>query len=924
MDSKKEMLSQEISEEVLREFRKVSFQNSIVSVTDQAGTILVANENFCKISGYSEEELIGQNHRIVNSGVHSKSFFENMWKTLLSGEKWQGEICNQDKNGNLYWVDTTIQPVFNQDSGEYQFISIRLDVTHRKKYEEVLKNVQHIGKIGYWDLHVETSKLYWSSGVYSIFGLDPFQFKPTVEGSFELFAPEHMESLEEAVKIAMENGTGYDLELQIIHSNGSKMWTRAVSQVEHRNGKPFRVYGTFQDIDKRKRMRIELNKSQAKLNLALEAAGIGNWAYFPQMDELVWDESSFEIFGADRSTLTGTIQDWLNVLHPEDKERALLHFNSIVEKKERLYNSQFRILHPIKGERIVKGRAIIEYDKNGSPSEIMGLNWDITEEIEFQKSLILAKERAQEATQAKSTFLASMSHEIRTPMNGMMGMLELLKESALDKEQTELVQTIESCGDQLLTIVNDILDFSKIEAGKMTMEYRPFDLMKVLKGVRGIFEAQLSKKGIRFCLDVDPVLPKVIKGDETRLKQILTNLISNAAKFTKKGNITLSVTVDKKRTNETQGIFLFQVKDTGIGIPLEKQKHLFESFRQVDDSTSREYGGTGLGLAICKSLVEKFGGQIGVESFPGSGSIFFFEVMAGIGSDQLEENLEVITNDFQKDIKILLAEDNKTNQVLALKFLDRLGCKGKIMLANNGLEAVELVTQHFETEPFDVVLMDVQMPKMDGHQASRKINSLLKEKAPVIIAMTANAFEDDRLACFEAGMKEFIPKPVKKEKLKEALSKFFPREMNDMISESLEFIEKDLTGNKALTMSSPFKYIDTQKILFEFEEDFDIFEELIQDYRDQYQDLFGTLKSAVDKQDGPQLKISAHTLKGIVSNFYADELRQTAFRLETSGESLDFTKTQEDLLRFQKINEEVVYELEKFVESFKAGTYQAA
>jgi two-component system sensor histidine kinase/response regulator len=913
-----------VSEEALNRFRGISYENAIVSITDQAGTILVANKKFCEISGYSEEELLGQNHRIVNSGTHTKGFFEGMWNTLLEGESWVGEVCNRAKDGSHYWVDTTIHPVFDESTNQYQFISIRLDVTHRKKYEEVLKNVQHVGKIGYWDLLIENNQLYWSSEVYRIFGLDPFHFSPTIEKSVELFAPEHYQALEEALQKAIETGTGYDLELQIIDSKGKRVWTRAVSQVELRNGKPFRVYGTFQDIDKRKRMRIELNKSQTKLNLALEAAGIGNWAYFPQMDELVWDEASFEIFGVDKNEITGTIQDWVGTLHPDDKEATLNRFENTVKNQERLYNSEFRILHPSKGERMVKGRAIIEYDKNGAPCEIMGLNWDITDDIQFQKSLIEAKEKALEATRAKSTFLASMSHEIRTPMNGMMGMLELLRESALNSEQQELVSTIESCGDQLITIVNDILDFSKIEAGKMTMEYRPFDLEKVLKGVRGIFEAQLSKKGIKFILDVDESLPPVIKGDETRLKQVLTNLISNSAKFTKEGSITLSVKMDKKRSFETQGIFLFQIKDTGIGIPIEKQKYLFQSFRQVDDSTSREYGGTGLGLAICKSLVEKFGGHIGVESEPGVGSIFFFEVMAGIGQVEEKGEEKTVVSDFQKDLKILLAEDNKTNQLLALKFLNKLGCTGNIIVANNGLEAIEKVNEHIDKKPFDVVLMDVQMPKMDGLQATRKIVSEYKEKAPVIIAMTANAFEDDRKACLDAGMKEFIPKPIKKALLKSTLAKFFPAFSEDKCNDSIINMNEELPQTKADPMSSEFKLIDPKKILFEFEEDFDIFEELVQEYKEQSPELFSGLKSAVESQDAGQLKISAHTIKGIVSNFYSEELRETAFKLETSGSEGDFSNTQENLLKFEKLNENVLFELEKFVESFTAGTYQAA
>ena len=366
-----------------------------------------------------------------------------------------------------------------------------------------------------------------------------------------------------------------------------------MGEVEFVGGKPFRVHGTFQDINTSKIDRIELEKSKAKLNMALNTAGVGNWIYFPKEDRLVWGDTMYSIYGRPADTPARHFEDWVSCLHPSDKDGAIDNFQESLVKMAETFEGQFRIQHPEKGKRTIRAKAFIEYDELGEAIEINGLNWDVSQEVSYQETLIKARKNAQDATQAKSAFLASMSHEIRTPMNGMMGMLELLAESQLNEKQEELVEVIQDCGDQLLSIVNDILDFSKIEAGKLELEYRHFDPRKVMKGVISIFDAQANRKGITLNCFIDNSIPNFLLGDETRLKQILTNLVSNAMKFTDSGSITLDLVQDKKRSSNNQGIFIFKVRDTGIGIPLDKQNRLFQSFRQVDESTTREFGGTG-------------------------------------------------------------------------------------------------------------------------------------------------------------------------------------------------------------------------------------------------------------------------------------------------------------------------------------------
>jgi two-component system sensor histidine kinase/response regulator len=903
--------------DVLSVYQEVSFENSIVSVTDQSGTILLANDNFCRISGYSEEELVGSNHRIVNSGYHSNEFFSEMWGQLLKGKKWQGEICNRAKDGSIYWVDTTITPVWNEEKSGYEFISIRLEVTHRKRFEEVLARIEDVGHIGYWEWHIEKNTLFWSDMVYQIHGLSREEFSPTVETSIENFCPEYRDTLAAFLERALETGEGYDMELEVFHKDGHRVWTRAVGQAEFVGGKAFRVYGTFQDIDKRKRMHMDYAKSQVQLQLAVESAGIGNWVYNPYQDKLTWDDASFDIFGVKKENFGGKIQNWIDTLVPESREESFQNFSRCIENKEEIYNNEFEIDHPTRGRRTIKGRAFITYNHLGDPNEIVGLNWDITEEKEAQNILIEAREKAINATQAKSAFLASMSHEIRTPMNGLMGTLELLSETELSAEQRELLETVQMSGEQLLNVVNDILDFSKIEAGKMELEFRNLDLQRLLKGVKSIFEVQANKKGIKLFFEMAKDVPRYIKGDETRLKQILSNLVSNAIKFTSIGSISILVeSKGKPDSQEDLRTLVFKVVDSGIGIPLKKQKSLFDSFTQVDATTTRRYGGTGLGLAICKSLVNSMGGQIGVESSHGKGSTFFFEIMTSVGEQQSKKNETSGQHAlYRKDIKILLAEDNKTNQKLALSFLKKLGFGTEdIHVAHNGLEAYEKVEKHLrESRPFDLVLMDMQMPEMDGVESTKKIISKWGEKAPIIVAMTANVFEEDRKKCLEAGMKDFVTKPIKKTTLIEILNEHF----------SDHTLKEIYMNSEPIMSQTNYQYLDTEKLLYEFGDDFDIFQELVEDFTEQVPEFTETIKEALKSKDAKAIQVAGHTLKGIVGNFYCKKLKEAAYDLEIAGKEENFAIVEEKLGVFLSLNEIVSQELETLIKE-KTDSSQAA
>ncbi len=656
--------------------REAIDRHSIVVTTDRSGVIIEANDRFCDISGYTRGELIGQTHRIVNSGWHPPEFWRSMWSTILAGSIWRGQICNRAKSGNLYWVESTIFPCKDATGEIAKFLAIRTDITARKKAEEEILRSRKL-----------LADILDAASEVSIIATDP-------GGTVTLF------------------------------NRGSEQMLGYSAQ---------EIVGMVTPAIIHSRREVEERGRELSLELGYPVEGFRIFVTKPEMS------------GAER-------REWTYV---------------------RKDGSTLRVSLAVTAIRSADGH-IVGY---------LGVAQDITELKQAERVLAQARDQAIEASRLKSEFLANMSHEIRTPMNGIIGMNDLLLDTELTAEQRACAETVQASAQSLLSLINDILDLSKIEAGKLDLEQVEFDLEELVKESVSLLGVSARDKGLTFSTTISPGVPGHLLGDPARLRQILINLAGNAIKFTAAGGV--SITAAAEEVTDSRTTIRFDVVDTGIGIEPEKLGSLFQNFTQVDASMTRKFGGTGLGLSISRQLVEMMGGTIRVRSLPGEGSTFTFTVAFqhptgpstthggewGVPREIPEAPPVESKGGVPRSAMILLVEDNAINQRVALGRLAKLG-----LLADT-VEDGPSALRALESRRYHLVLMDVQMPEMDGYAVTRAVRdpaSTVLDHAVRIVAITAGAMQGDRERCLEAGMDDYLSKPVREAELTAVLKKWLP------------------------------------------------------------------------------------------------------------------------------------------------------
>ena len=532
-------------------------------------------------------------------------------------------------------------------------------------------------------------------------------------------------------------------------------------------------------------------------------------------------------------------------------------------------------------------------------TEIEGVARDITDLKETNLKLKEAKEIAERSLKIKERFLANMSHEIRTPMNGLIGMIDLLGTTQLNKKQSDYIRTLKKSSDTLLNILNDILDLSKIEAGKMELRKEPVRLIETIEKVYDLYSQQANTNNTQLYYHFGDKIPEYVMSDETRLMQVISNLTSNAIKFShKKG--TISISIHMIRESEDTFDFKVSVKDSGIGIHPKDQDKLFQSFSQIDSSNRKNYSGTGLGLAISRELVKSMGGDIGVVSTPGFGSTFWFTFTADkVSPNQLREKEKdvVLIQKFEKDQpKVLLVDDNQINRTVAVEILQQSGCKVKE--AGSGKEAIQLVKKN----AFDLIFMDIQMPEMDGQEASRKIRALnVKHKIPPIIAMTAYSMEEDRKKFIEGGMDDYLAKPIKSNqiigKVKE-WTRFEPKTVQNLVFEEKT---EDLIINQN-TLNQLYKFGGKELI-----------ETVLNDFDQEATQQVKESVSYLEEGNFEEIRSQMHTLKGNAGTLGIERVSKQAMIIEKKVKENKFDNLETEIKKLRKT-------LKEFKDSYRSLT----
>jgi two-component system sensor histidine kinase/response regulator len=618
---------------------------------------------------------------------------------------------------------------------------------------------------GIWDWDIPSNNVAFSPRFKELLGYEPDEFADRFDAFSTRLHPEDFDATMAAVKAHLEQGHPYDVEYRLRHRDGDFRWFRARGlAIRDKEGKALRMAGSITDVTEGKSAAEKIQAISDRLVVATKAGAIGIWDFDVINNGLIWDERMYQLYGITPDAFSGAYEAWESGLHPADLPQEREKIQRALRGQED-FNTEFRVVWPDGSVRFIKANAIVQRDATGQPVRMIGTNWDITERKLAEDELRLAKQNAEAAARAKSEFLANMSHEIRTPMNGIMGMTELLLDSELNPTQREFLMIVKNSSESLLGVINDILDFSKIEAGRLALDHYPFHLRDGVGDTLHSLSVRATEKAVELAYRIDPLVPDYLAGDIKRLQQVLVNLVGNAIKFTKNGEVVVSVGIESRTVD---GVSLhFQVKDTGIGIPVEKLSVIFDPFTQAESTTSRRFGGTGLGLAIARQLIALMKGRLWVESKPDVGSTFHFTVLLGL--ETIPDAMKHSIPDGLAGLRVLVVDDHLTNRTILEEML--LSWEMSPTMAESGAEALRLIFDDSGPHRFDLIVLDYMMPDMDGVRTAEAIQRGLGAKTPPIILLSsAGAFHEPESRLHEIGITRRITKPAKSSDLLDAIT----------------------------------------------------------------------------------------------------------------------------------------------------------
>jgi PAS domain S-box-containing protein len=841
--------------------------------------------------------------------------------------------------GVFRWWEITVSPVLDVGAGKEpeahpdtvdKLLVLTRDITETRKAhqdlarsENLLRETGSLARVGGWELDLTDNSLYWSDITRDIHEVEP-GFQPDLESALAFYLPEDRKVIEKAVLRSSVSGDPWTCEAQLRTAKGNVIWVLAHGQAQKREDGPQRLYGSIQDVTQRKTAELTLRRKQrydaalaelvkamltltsleeasrAVLNVAKEFSGSAfgfAGSIDPRTGTLVPHTISMDIWDrcrvADKSTIFRKACGlWGWVL--DNRQPILVNApaqdpRSTGVPEGHVPITRFLSAPAMIGDEIVGQIALANaerpYDDQDMANVLRLANIfaHAVQHARVSQGYIDACAQAEAANRAKSDFLAKMSHEIRTPMNAIINMTEATLAADLPPQQRDHLETVRDAADHLLTIINDILDLSSIELGKLDIKPTDFDLDLELRSTIKALELQARKKGLDLQLQMAPGIVRVVKGDPHRLRQIVVNLVGNAIKFTQRGSITVAVEctdstgcpIQPCGEDDSPFELTFRVTDTGEGIPPDRQEAIFESFTQADDSIRRRVGGTGLGLAICKQLVERMGGRIWLTSEPRKGSSFHFTLPLVPGSRKnLPKPEEAAPAPAARGLRLLLAEDNPDNVKVARYLLETDG--HRLDVAGNGADALALLARG----EYDLVLMDLEMPDMDGLEACRRIRSGAagedKRDVPVI-AMTAHALEGIREKCDEAGMNGYVSKPINARLLREALARTAARTE-----------EPPADSSTLLDVPYALGLIDGNEELYDM---------VFTSFRNRLAGNIKTLRSSFEKGDAEGVAQAAHALKGGCGQVGALSCQRLAREVEGAAREDDLERAAPSLER---------------------------
>jgi PAS domain S-box-containing protein len=756
------------AEKELRQMALIAREtDNAVVITDPDGCVQWINQGFEKLTGYSFHEVNGKiPGQLLQGPDTDPQAIINLSEALKNQHSIEQDVINYTKSGIPYWVHLQIQPVFDPTGKLVNFISIQKNVSSEKLLQQEIKDSEQRLRMilesaldGVIIIDDQSLVLTWTRQSEVIFGWTAEEVIGKPLGNFivpERMRDQHMAGMKRYLSTGIPRILNQRIEITGKNKSGAELSIELTITPIKKDDKL--VFSAFiRDISKAKEALNNLKSMTSRLSALISTLNSGILVEDENRNIALINQLFCDMFGipVNPEFLIGT--DCTNSAEQsknlfENPEKFINRIDELLSIREISLNEEIMLADGRFFER--------DYIPVISGGTFLGNLWqykDITQRKKNDKILEQSKIAAEEANRAKSSFLANMSHEIRTPMNAIHGIIRLLSEAPQLPEQADLHQRLLDSSESMLAIINDILDFSKIEAGLMSLETTPFGLAQIFKRLSGPMDVKARQKSLTLIHSIDERIAPVLKGDPTRLNQVLLNLVNNSIKFTEKGSITLSAKLVS--SSESGNTIEFSVADTGIGIDKDRLDIIFQSFEQESVSTTRQFGGTGLGLSISRQLVELMGGELKVESKKYLGSRFYFSLNLETDSaSSISSSDKKVVIDFEKlrGRKVLIVEDNEMNQFVAKSILKMWNMD--IYQARNGQKAIVLLTE----QTYDIILMDKQMPVMDGVESTRYIREVLKSDIP-IIALTADAQLEKVQECLAAGMNDYITKPFEPE-----------------------------------------------------------------------------------------------------------------------------------------------------------------